>query len=147
MLAYFLNALHNVSNREAQENAWLGSGFSLTLPYKRGFSYFLKVDALIRAASGGKRSLDDLVLNLYSRRRNHQYCGREVWLSQLEAELGERGTAGHNGMAAGKTVLPPSDCLGPAFTLVRQDKEPPELGVDESSLTQSGCGGGSWGWG
>lgn len=141
MLAYFLNALHNVSNREAQENAWLRSGFSLTLPYKRGFSYFLKVDALIRAASGGKRSLDDLVLDLYSRRRNHQYCGREVWPSQLEAELGERGTAGHNGMAAGKTVLPPSDCLGPAFTLVRQDKEPPELGFDESSLTTRVVGG------
>jgi predicted metalloprotease with PDZ domain len=109
--------------------------FNLTLPYKRGFSYFLKADALIRATSGGKRSLDDLVLDLYSRRRNYQYHGREVWLSLLEAELGERGMAGHDDMAAGKTVLPPSDCLGPAFTLVRQDKEPLEFGFDENSLT------------
>lgn len=53
----------------------------------------------------------------------------------LEAELGERGIREHDYMVAGKTVLPPSDCLGPAFKLVRQDKEPLDFGFDESSLT------------
>lgn len=141
MLAYFVNPLNNISNREAKGNARMGASFYLTLPYKRGFSYFLKMDALMRIALNGKHSLDDLVLDLYYRRRNNQHYRREAWLSLLEAELGEQGIKEHDDMVPGKTVLPSTDCLGLAFMLLRQDKEPLDLGFDERSLTTRVVGG------
>jgi hypothetical protein len=88
------------------------------LPYARGSLYFFTLDAAIREASGGERSLDDILLDLFVRRATGETISVRSFINALAKELGRgvgpeldsvvvRGT---------KTVFVPPDAFGPCFT-------------------------------
>jgi hypothetical protein len=58
------------------------------VPYHRGALYFADLDARIRAASDGRRKLDDMVLTLFQRRQGGERIDQDTWVAAVTAELG-----------------------------------------------------------
>lgn len=104
------------------------------LPYDRGSLYFEAVDAQIRAASKGERSLDDIVRTMLTARRNGQPMNEALYRTLLKGELGDKGLAEFDAMLAGETVLPPSDAYGSGFRRVTKPLRRYDLGFDIASL-------------
>ncbi|WP_326523643.1 hypothetical protein [Sphingomonas sp.] len=88
------------------------------LPYDRGAIYFAVLDARIRAASRGRRSVDDLVRAMVDRHRRNQPIAAEHWLDLLKRELGAEGPQLHLAMMRGERLVPPSGAYGPCFRRV-----------------------------
>lgn len=133
---YYTNAMINTPNSEIPAGFWRDTRVRV-LPYDRGSLYFAKVDADIRAASKGKRSLDDLVRTMLATRLRGEPMDQALWLRLLRAELGETGIRDFEAMIAGGTVLPPSDAFGPCFRRTTRPLRRFDLGFDPASLLQS----------
>lgn len=95
--------------------------------------YAVQLDYEIRQASGGKRSLDNLVLALLELKHRRQRFGLDEWLDLLRDELGERAVQGYYEMADASLVVPDKHSLD-GFELVRLDQERYELGFHTDSL-------------
>jgi predicted metalloprotease with PDZ domain len=96
--------------------------------------YFEAVDAQIRARSGGKRSLDDIVRAMLKTRRDGGAMDEALYRSLLKADLGEQGIADLDAMLAGATILPPSNAYGPGFRRVTRPLRRYDLGFAMASL-------------
>ena len=130
---YYTNAMIATPNAEIPGGFWRDTRIRV-LPYDRGSLYFAKVDADIRAASGGARSLDDIVRAMLAERRAGRSMNLDLWKRLLEAELGEGGIRDFEAMLAGETVLPPADAFGPCFTRVQKPLRRFDLGFDPEVL-------------
>lgn len=111
---YYTNPVKDAPDAEVMPRFWSDTRYRV-LPYDRGAMYFAVLNGKIRKASGGKRSIDDLVLTMVLRLRNHEPVTEAVWLDLLQKELGDAGTAVHKEMLAGGLMLPDSDDFGPGF--------------------------------
>ena len=140
---YYLNPLQSLTNRAADAIYWKDSRAG-HVPYGRGFMYLASVDAEIRARSGHKRSLDDIVLKLLERTRaaeasgggKAQAPGVADWEELIAKELGSRGVRGYENMVAGMPIAPPANTFGPCFRPVRVALgRPLDPGFDISSLS------------
>lgn len=131
--AYYGNPALSMTNDESARKAWISFG-AQTLPYKRGSMYLLDLNAKIRAANNS-RSVDDLVLDMLHRRYDGRPYGKDVWIDLIKKELGSKAVQDFEAMADGKLIVPSSDSLGPKFELVREDREPLEVGYDERSFS------------
>ncbi len=123
----------------ATPNAAIADGFwrdtrVRVLPYDRGSLYFDTVDARIRARSGGRRSLDDIVRTMLRTRRGGGKMDEALYRSLLAKELGPGGIADLDAMLGGATILPPSDAYGPRFRRVIRPLRRYDLGFDMASL-------------
>ena len=130
---YYTNIKIAVPNAQIPEGFWRDTRIRV-LPYDRGSLYFAKLDADIRATSGGRRSLDDLVRAMLAARRAGTPMNEALFRSLLQAELGEPGGAGLDAMLAGKTIVPPSTAFGPAFRRTTRQLRRFDLGFDPASL-------------
>jgi hypothetical protein len=117
--AYYTNP-HK--NRSAEELARLGfstgvgSGSAQNVPYARGSLYFSDVDARIRASSGGRRKLDDVMLPLFERRRRGEEISADVLLDALVKEIGPSAREQFEAVIIrGETIVPESGAFGPCF--------------------------------
>ena len=111
---YYTNAEINAPEDKILPNffkdPWLN-----TLGYDRGALYFAVLDGKIRRASGGKRSVDDLVRTMVHLQRTDQEITEATWTDLLRKEIGEDGVAFHKSMMAGGLVVPVSGDYGPCF--------------------------------
>jgi hypothetical protein len=110
---YLLNPRSNLSNAEATR-LFFADGDAQVVPYQRGPLYFAQVDARLRAASGGKRRVDDLVKKALATKG----AGRTdiaVWTGVVREALGQAGVGEFEAMMDGKPLYLPSDMLGPCF--------------------------------
>lgn len=130
---YYTNIKIATPNAAIPEGFWRDTRVRV-LPYDRGSLYFETVDAQIRARSGGKRSLDDIVRRMLATRRAGAPMNEALYRSLLKAELGARGIADLDAMLGGATVLPPSDAYGPGFRRVVRRLRRYDLGFDMASL-------------
>jgi predicted metalloprotease with PDZ domain len=104
------------------------------VPYGRGWLYLVQTDSEIRAASKGKRSLDDVVRELYRRETANQPYGIPQWLELVGKEIGlPKAEAGYDRMASGGLLKPPADSFS-CLTVVSHPARPFELGFARSSL-------------
>ncbi len=126
---YYTNALIATPNDRIAEGFWKDTRIRV-LPYDRGSLYFASVDSEIRAASQGKRSLDDLVRQMLAERRAGHAMDLALWKKLLGQELGAKGLADFDAMLAGGTLLPPSDAFGPCFKRVTKPLKRFDLGFD-----------------
>jgi predicted metalloprotease with PDZ domain len=111
------------------------------VPYDRGMLYAAEVDAAVRARSGGKRSLDDLMLGLLEKARA---LGREggtaplpagAWRDLVGAELGPEAQARFDAeVVRGEPITPPAGAYGPCFRAVKKQVPRFELGFDWKSF-------------
>jgi len=109
------------------------------VPYVRGSLYAAELDAAIRKASGGARSLDDLMRELY--RAAQAAPENEAGLHELpeaafrQALLRELGRPAVDRfeavIARGETPAPPSDAFGPCFERASRSFAVFAIGFDE----------------
>ena len=132
---YFSHPFRGLTNEEAARRFW-SDPFVQQVPYGRGFFYLAQTDAAIRAASGGRRSLDDVVLALRARQAAGQGYGNNDWLALVGAEIGrERAQRDYERMTSGEIVLP-SSAFSPCFVAVPVDARQFELGFARGSLNR-----------
>ncbi|MCD7099238.1 peptidase M61 [Stenotrophomonas sp. MMGLT7] len=132
---YYTNALGNVPNREVPARFWEDTRVR-TLPYDRGFLYFATVDDAVRKASHGRRSLDDLMLQMHARQRRGVAIDNADWEELLRRELGQPGVDAFHAMLQGATPLPASDAFGPCFRRISVPLRRYQLGFEPKVLTE-----------
>jgi predicted metalloprotease with PDZ domain len=130
---YYTNALNDTPDRQIAPRFWEDTRIR-TLPYDRGSMYFAVLDGKIRRATGGKRSLDDLINEMVRRRRVGEPTNDAVWLELIGKDLGDDGRKLHADMLAGKLMLPQSDDFGPCFTRTTAKFRRFDLGFEPKSL-------------
>jgi predicted metalloprotease with PDZ domain len=127
---YYTNPYRSATNAEAAQKFWLDSR-AQRVPYGRGFMYLARVDAQVRAASAGRRSLDDLVLEVLRRQRKGETVGLEEWVQLVTREIGPVAKDEFDAMVAGGTIVPPAASLAPCLRPEARRERPLELGFDE----------------
>jgi hypothetical protein len=96
------------------------------VPYTRGALYAAELDAALRHATQGKRTLDDALRDLY--RRSQERSGRDglpadAVRSLVQRELGRAGIDRYDAVIRrGEHPDPPGDAYGPCFT--RKPRKP-----------------------
>ncbi|MFC6839820.1 peptidase M61 [Xanthomonas theicola] len=133
---YYTNLLGNAPNRDVPAKFWQDTRIR-TLPYDRGFLYFVSVDDAVRKASGGRKSLDDLMLDMLHRQQRNKRLGIADWEAVLRDALGEAAVGQLHAMLDGAAPLPASDAFGPCFERVSQPMRRYELGFAPAVLTES----------
>ena len=133
---YYTNALSDTPNAEIPARFWADTRVRV-LPYDRGSMYFAVLDERIRAASQGRRSLDDLLLAAVEHRRQGQPVTHDYWVVLLRSELGEAGPQGLEAMLDGALVLPGSSAFGACFERTTAPLRRYELGFEPASLTET----------
>jgi hypothetical protein len=132
---YYTDALNATPNSEIWKHFWEDTRIR-TLPYDRGSLYFAVVDAQVRKASSGKRSLDDLIFDVLDRRRRGEAVSRQTWVDLLVREAGPRAKTEFEQMLAGALVLPESGAFGPCFRRTTRPLRRYELGFDPRVLIE-----------
>lgn len=130
---YYTNALNGTPDAEVGPRFWEDTRIR-TLPYDRGAMYFAVLDGKIRKASGGKRSLDDLIREMNRRRRAGETVPESGWVDLVAKDLGDEGRRLHADMLAGKLMLPESGDFGPCFRRTTGKFRRFELGFEPKSL-------------
>jgi predicted metalloprotease with PDZ domain len=128
------NAHAAASNDEIRRDFITDDAVSL-VPYTRGALYAAELDAAIRHASHGRRSLDDAIRELYHAAwPAHAGAGLagDAFRAMVVRELGAPGAARYDAVIVrGGSPDPPSDAFGPCF--VREPRQVAlfQLGFDE----------------
>ena len=132
---YYTDALIATPNADIPARFWADTRIRV-LPYDRGSMYFAVVDGEIRAASGGKRTLDDLLLAMLERRKRRQRVDEAAWVNLVTKELGAKGKREFEAMLSGATMLPKPDGFGPCFTRTTKMLRRYQLGFEPKALTE-----------
>ena len=132
---YYTSLMATAPNSEVPKRFWADTRIR-TLPYDRGMLYFATVDDAVRKASGGRRSLDDLMLEMLRLQRSGQKLSTAVWEQQLRRELGEAAVADFRAFLDGAMPLPASDAFGPCFRKTTKPMRRYELGFDSAVLAE-----------
>lgn len=128
---YYSNPLNDTPNDQIAPRFWEDTRVRV-LPYDRGGLYFAVLNGKIRRASGGKRSVDDLILKMVQKKG--EGIDEAYWLSLVTAELGAEGAAFHAAMLRGELMLPEPGDFGPCFTRTTGKVRRFELGFEPKSL-------------
>jgi predicted metalloprotease with PDZ domain len=132
---YYTDRLNDTPNSQIPERFWADTRVRV-LPYDRGSLYFAQLNAELRRATHGRRSLDDLVRQMIARRRHGQPVEEAAWISRVRQTLGSRGVAQFNAMMKGRLVLPSSDAFGPCFERTTAPLRRYQLGFDSQVLME-----------
>lgn len=132
---YYTNAEIDAPENKVIPNFWSDIWLN-TLSYDRGALYFAVLNGKIRRASGGKRSVDDLVREMVRKARAGDSITESTWVDLLRRELGDDGVAVHRSMMQGGIVRPESDDYGPCFHRVMRKIRRFELGFTPKSLPE-----------
>ena len=113
---YYANPYRNATNDAARAAFWADKNGEL-LPYVRGSLYFFALSAAITKASGGARSLDDVLLDLFARRSRGETVSVQTFTDALAKELGPSVPAELDSVVVRgtSTVVVPADAFGPCF--------------------------------
>ncbi|RMZ77606.1 hypothetical protein DV737_g4275, partial [Chaetothyriales sp. CBS 132003] len=134
--AYYTNPLATLSNKEVNQLTWKTQN-AQRLPYSRGLVFWIRLEALIREASGGDRGIDELIVAMVqlSRKRGKGPTLAE-FLERLGQDLGPVARQEYEHHNSGKLIIPPEHSLIPGAVAIRIDMEPFDLGFDEESVLQ-----------
>ncbi|MEH3038091.1 MAG: peptidase M61 [Sphingomonas adhaesiva] len=127
---YYTSAKATAPNRDIAPNFWRDTRLR-TLPYDRGMLYFADLDDRLRKASGGRRSLDDLMFAMLALRGPTTNAD---WEALLRRDLGDRAVTDFRAFLDGAMPLPASDAFGPCFRRVARPLRRFEPGFDAAIL-------------
>ncbi len=115
---YYTNDVMHAPDSDVLPKFWSDLRYNV-LSYDRGAIYFAVLNGKIKRASGGKRSIDDLIRAMVQLDREEKAITEQTWIDLLQKELGDEGPAIHKGMMSGEaTLVPESDDYGPCFRRV-----------------------------
>ncbi|MES2495675.1 MAG: peptidase M61 [Pseudomonadota bacterium] len=132
---YYTSAMATVPNSEVPKRFWADTRVR-TLPYDRGMLYFAAVDDAVRKASGGKESLDTLMLEMLAIETAGRTTTNADWEAVLARHLGPKAVEDFLGFLDGAMPLPASDAFGPCFRRITRPLRRYELGFATDVLAQ-----------
>jgi predicted metalloprotease with PDZ domain len=125
----------------ALPNVELGKKPKAAIPLlvARGALYALRIDALLREKTQKKRSLDNLLRELYTRAAAEKGAlPASAWLDAIAKDLGEGERAAfRDAIDLGKPFDLPDGAIGPCFRRVTRSYTGFELGFDEEATSKS----------
>lgn len=126
---YYSSDVIHAPDADVLPNFWEDLRYNV-LSYDRGAMYFAVLNGEIHHASGGRRSVDDLVRVMVAMQRDEGKEPTEAdWVTLLRNELGEPGVELHRAMLSGeKVMIPRSDAFGPCFRRVKAKVRRYDLG-------------------
>ncbi len=131
--AYYTNPYIALTNQQAAEKFWSDSR-AQRVPYGRGFMYLARVDAEVRAKSGGARSLDDLVQAMLERKRDEEKYGVAEWLELVTKEIGPQARIEFEAMTKGEVQIPEANSFAPCFQPEKSQEKLLDYGFDAKVL-------------
>ncbi|HEY0594952.1 hypothetical protein [Sphingopyxis sp.] len=132
---YFTSEVIHAPDADVLPNFWEDLRYNV-LSYDRGAMYFAVLNGEIRHASGGTRSVDDLIRAMVAMQRDDGKMPTEAdWVALVEKELGAKGVSLHRGMISGENLMVPrSDAFGPCFRRVKAKVRRYDLGFGGPQL-------------
>lgn len=86
------------------------------VPYNRSSLYFADLDARIRAKSGGRRKLDDMLRPMFVSRQQGVRFDHDAWKAMVTKELGPEAAAEFEArILEGRPFAPHPNAFGPCF--------------------------------
>lgn len=114
--AYYTNPGSSLSLADAKKETDV---IIETTPYVRGEVFLAMTDAKIRKKSGGKHSIDDIVLELVRKRDSGEPHGLREYLKLVKAKIGDEAVSDYEDMRDGKIIKITEDLIE-GYKLVRQ---------------------------
>lgn len=116
---HFDNKRAGATNEQIRRDFYRDPAVAI-VPYTRGALYAAELDAALRRASDGKRSLDDILRELYRQSRapdGREGLPRDALRRQVREQLGLAGVRRYDAVIVhGAPPDPPADAYGPCFT-------------------------------
>lgn len=115
---YYSNRARTMSAEEITKVGF-GDGDIRHIPYQRGALYFADLDSKIRAASGGARTLDVFMRELFERRETDPafVFNHDAWVELVSREIGADARESFEAVILdGEVIFPPSDAFGACFS-------------------------------
>jgi predicted metalloprotease with PDZ domain len=132
---YYSNVMATRPNSEIAAHFWEDTRVR-TLAYDRAMLYFAVIDDDVRKNSHGKRSLDDLMLEMLALEKRGRELSNRDWESVLRTELGEDAVTDFHESLNGKMPIPAPDAFGPCFTRTTTHVRRYELGFNPAVLSE-----------
>lgn len=132
---YYTNILNTTPNSQIAARFWADTRVRV-LPYDRGALYFAQLNSEIALASGGRRSLDDLLMAFLNRRKQGKPLTEEAWVSTVVEYAGEHGKQQFEEMMRGEIIQLKSAAFGPCFRRVEAPMRRYELGFTSDVLIE-----------
>lgn len=132
---YYTDKLKTTPNRDIPGQFWVDTRVRV-LPYDRGALYFAGLNATIRTASDGKRSLDDLLLAFLGRRDEGKPLTRQAWVRLVTRKVGKPAKRAFTDLMQGKPVVLDSGTFGPCFRRVSVPMQRYQLGFNPEVLVE-----------
>lgn len=106
--------------------------------YYRGFMFFALLDGLVCRATDRKKSMDDVIVELYKLRRDGKPCTLHEVKDRVAELIGRKALdEAYTAFFRGELIVPPEESLERhGLKLVRQPWHRFELGIDTVSLRQ-----------
>jgi predicted metalloprotease with PDZ domain len=95
-------------------------------------AHFATIDDAVRKRTGGKRSLDDLMLAMLDKEKSTPSLSNADWEGLLQRELGSAAVEDFHRFLQGKMPLPASDAFGPCFARTMRPMRRYEVGFDSA---------------
>lgn len=130
--AYYTNPTRGMENMEAAAICWQDRR-AQRISYGRGMLFLANVDAEIRSATGGTRSLDDVMLKILEKGRAGENLGNKVFLDTVLQISGLDVTGEWEAMKNGVPIVPGADCFDGHFTV--EEKEMPEADTGKTVIS------------
>lgn len=106
--------------------------------YYRGLMYLAELDGIIWQESQGKKSMDDVIVDLYKLRREGKPCSLATWKEKVAGLIGQESLdRSYEAMFKGDLIIPSQDCLERyGLRLVKMGWHKFELGFDTQSMRE-----------
>ncbi len=129
---YYTNPTRHLSNMEAAKVCWQDRR-AQRLSYGRGIFFLANTDAKIIRATDGRRSIDDVVLDILEQGRRGAALGNEVFLETVKRVGGIDVTGDWRVMHEGGHFAPDPDSFGGLFSVTEEKALEADTGMDALS--------------
>lgn len=135
--AYYTSPVVSMSYDDVLSDYW-GDVDITRVSYYRGLMYLAELDGIIWKSSQGKKSMDDVIVDLYKLRREGKPCGLATLKEKVAGLIGQKGLdKSYSAMFDGDLIIPSEDCLARyGLKLVKMEWQKFELGFDTQSMRE-----------
>lgn len=135
--SYYTSPVVGMPFDDVLSDYW-GSVDVTRVSYYRGVMYLAELDGMIWKESHGKKSMDDVIVDLYKLRKEGKPCGLATLKEKVAGLIGQESLdRSYDAMFKGDLVIPSEDCLQRyGLKLVKMGWKKFELGFDTQSMRE-----------
>jgi predicted metalloprotease with PDZ domain len=133
----YANPRRHLTMEEAEPLFFSSDFFAHWLPYTRGMFYLADLDARLRDATSGERSVDDVVVEVTRRRRDGERVGVHEWCAIVDRTVPGDERRMLDSLVFTGDGRPSPDAFGPRFEMIEIQVPSLDLGFDPVTLINS----------